>query len=97
MSFLLKVLGMELPLWVARKREFLVFFNFSFIGEKLDGDEKREIDFLHFLSIFGQIFVIFDDFSKFHNVVRAFHFKIWQKVGKKMKKSLAQKFLQVKN
>ena len=30
-------------------------------------DEKREIDFLHFLSIFCPIFVIFDDFSKFHN------------------------------
>ena len=42
---------------------------FSFIGlseflvsRREMEDEKREIDFLHFLPIFGQILVIFDDF-----------------------------------
>ena len=34
-------------------------------------NEEREIDFLHFWPISCQVFVIFDDFSKFHNVFRA--------------------------
>ena len=70
-------------LWVpprTRNSLFSFFFQFLIYPREM-GDEKWEIDFLHFLSIFGQIF---EDFLKFHNVVRAFHFKKWQK----MKKSL---------
>ena len=48
-------------LWVAQKRGFLVFFQFLVYRREME-DEKREIDFLHFLPIFGQILVIFDDF-----------------------------------
>ena len=40
---------------------FLGFFQFLVSRQEM-GDEKREIDFLHFLPIFGQILVIFDDF-----------------------------------
>ena len=49
----------ECGLWVAprtRNSCFSVFLNFSFLGEKWETrNEKREIDFLHFLPNFGQI------------------------------------------
>ena len=46
-----------------QEREILVsrFFEFLVSRREME-DEKREIDFLHFLPIFGQILVIFDDF-----------------------------------
>ena len=73
------------------KFSFLGFFQFLVYRREM-GDKKREIDFLLFLSIFCQIFVIFDDFSKFHNVFSSFHFKKCQKFGKKWRKALSRNF-----
>ena len=43
------------------KFSFLGFFEFLVSLREME-DKKREIDFLNFLPIFGQILVIFDDF-----------------------------------
>ena len=50
---------------------FLLFFQFL-VSRREIGDEKREIDFLHFLPNFGQILVLFEDFSKHNQHFRGF-------------------------
>ena len=66
------------------KFSFLGFFQFL-VSRREMGDEKREIDFLHFLPNFGQILGFFDDFSKSQNFFSIFHF---YKTGKKWRKDL---------
>ena len=51
--------------WVARERKILVSLREM-------GDKKLEIDFLQFLSNFGQIFTLFDDFLNYNKYVRSF-------------------------
>ena len=53
------------------KFSFLVFFQFL-VSQREMGDEKREIDFLHILPNFGQILVLFEDFSKYNQHFRGF-------------------------
>ena len=55
---------------------FFAFFQFFVFRRKM-GDEKRKINFLHFLAIFNQILAFFDDFSKFHIVSSTFHLEKW--------------------
>ena len=47
------------------KFSFIGFFEFL-VSRREMGDEKREIDFLHFLPNFGQNSALFDDFSKYN-------------------------------
>ena len=54
-----------------RDFSFLAFFQFL-VSRREIGDEKREIDFLHFLPNFGQILVLFEDFSKHNQHFRGF-------------------------
>ena len=54
-----------------RNFSFLAFFQFL-VSRREIGDEKREIDFLHFLPNFGQILVLFEDFSKHNQHFRGF-------------------------
>ena len=53
------------------KFSFLGFFQFL-VSRREMGDEKREIDFLHILPNFGQILVLFEDFSKYNQHFRGF-------------------------
>ena len=56
-----------------REREILVLVFFQFLVSRREmGGEKREIDFLHFLPNFGQILVLFEDFSKHNQHFRGF-------------------------
>ena len=47
------------------KFSFLGFFEFL-VSRREMGDEKPEIDFLHFLPNFGQILAFFDEISKYN-------------------------------
>ena len=53
------------------KFSFLGFFQFL-VSRREMGDEKREIDFLHFLPNFGQILALFEDFSKYNQHFHGF-------------------------
>ena len=56
-----------------REREILILGFFQFLVSRREmGDEKREIDFLHILPNFGQILVLFEDFSKYNQHFRGF-------------------------
>ena len=59
-----------------------LFFNLSFIANKWGTKNKKSIFFN-----FCQIFAFFEDFSRFHNVIRSFHFEKWQNFGKKLRKA----------
>ena len=64
------------------KFSFLVFFQFL-VSRREMGDEKREIDFLHILPNFGQILVLFEDFSKYNQHFRGFWGHISWNLGSK--------------
>ena len=65
-----------------RNFSFLAFFQFL-VSRREIGDEKREIDFLHFLPNFGQILVLFEDFSKHNQHFRGFWGHISWNLGSK--------------
>ena len=69
-----------------------LFFNLSFIANKGGTKNKKSI----FFNI-CQIFAFFEDFSRFHNVICSFHFKNWQKFGKKLRKALYRIFFSAIN
>ena len=66
-----------------------LFFNLSFIANKWGTKNKKSIFFN-----FCQIFAFFEDFSRFHNVIRSFHFEKWQNFGKKLRKAWYRIFFQ---
>ena len=70
-----------------RNFSFLAFFQFL-VSRREIGDEKREIDFLHFLPNFGQILVLFEDFSKHNQHFRGFWGHFSWKLGSKKWNSL---------
>lgn len=66
-----------------------LFFNLSFIANKGGTKNKKSIFFN-----FCQIFAFFEDFLRFHNVIRSFHLKNFSKFWEKIKKNLVQNFFQ---
>ena len=74
-----------------QEREILVSRFFQFLVSRQEMvDEKREIDFLHFLPNFGQILVLFEDFSKHNQHFRGFRGHFSWNLGSKKLNSLAR-------
>ena len=80
------ILGMyRKKIWIAQKHWIIVYRLFSFYRlSTIKWGNQKSIFF-----IICQIFAIFDDFSKFHNVLSTFHS---ENLGEKWKKTLSRIF-----
>ena len=83
------ILGMyRKKIWIAQKHWIIVYRLFSFYRlSTIKWGNQKSIFF-----IICQIFAIFDDFSKFHNVLSTFHS---ENLGEKWKKPCPEFFLAI--